>query len=190
MSAVTGYVLAGGQSSRMGEDKALLDLGGRTLVERAADALSAVADTVKIVGLRGEYNGRLNVIPDSFDGRGSVVGLYTALADCRTEYAAVLACDLPFVGGELLIELAASIGEHDAAMPKQSDGRLQPLCAVYRVNACLPVVEGILNSNNWRLQALAELLGVRIITPEGERWHTNVNTPAELLDAIELDEKS
>ena len=189
MVGVSGYVLAGGQSSRMGKDKAVLDLGGQTMVERAADALSGIAEIVKIVGLRSEYSGPLAVIPDAFDGRGSVVGLFTALVDCTTEYAAVLACDLPFAGGDLLTELVGSIGDYDAVIPEQSDGRIQPLCAVYRTTTCRPAVESIMNSPNWRLQALANRLNVRIIIPNGDRWHTNVNTPTELQAAIEMAEK-
>lgn len=186
MDSVSGYVLAGGQSARMGEDKAVLSFGGQTFVERAANALSMVARSVTIVGLRGNYDGHLNIIPDALESRGSVVGLYTALVDCETEFAAVLACDLPFAIADLLKELVGSIGEFEAAMPMQQDGRLQPLCAVYRRDVCLPLVERIVASDNWRLQQLGSLLKVSIIKPAGARWSMNVNTPADLLKAIEL----
>lgn len=186
MDRVSGYVLAGGQSTRMGEDKAVLSIGGQTFVERAANALSTVARSVTVVGLRGNYDGHLKIIPDALESRGSIVGLYTALADCGTEFAAVLACDLPFANPDLLKELVGSIGEFEAAMPMQQDGRLQPLCAVYRRDVCLPHVERILASDNWRLQQLGSLLRVSIIKPVGVRWSMNVNTPAEMLTAIEM----
>ena len=189
MNRVSGYVLAGGQSSRMGEDKALLNIGGQTFLDRAIDAFAGVTDSVKIVGMRSEYKGHLTVIPDALDGRGSVVGLYTALADCGTEFAAVLACDLPFANADLLKELVGSIGEFEAVMPIQQDGRLQPLCAVYRRDVCLPHVERILASDNWRLQQLGSLLRVSIIKPAGVRWSMNVNTPSEMLAAIEMADK-
>ncbi len=186
MDLVSGYVLAGGQSSRMGEDKALLSIRGQTLIERAADALASIAGSITIVGLRSDHNGRSSVIADSYPGRGSIVGLYTALADCKTELAAVLACDLPFVDSELLSQLVASIGDQDAAMPRQNDGRLQPLCSVYRAAKCLPIVEKIITSDNWRLQQLGEMLDVTIVEPTGVRWSTNVNTPDDLRRANEI----
>lgn len=170
----------------MGRDKALLELGGKKLVEIAVDSLSAVAETVKIVGLRSEYAGKSELIPDASDGRGAVIGLYTALADCETEYAAVLACDLPFADAGLLRSLVDSIGDQDAAMPMQQDGRSQPLCALYRVVACLPVIEAIVASDNWRLQQLSDLLRVSFTKPSDTRWSINVNTPAELQSAVKI----
>ena len=186
MDRVSGYVLAGGQSSRMGEDKALLSFHGQTLIERAAEALASIAGSVTIVGLRSDHSGRLAVIPDTYEGRGSIVGLYTALADCKTELAAVLACDLPFVESELLTQLVAAIGDQDAAIPKQHGGHIQPLCSVYRAERCLPYVEKIITSDNWRLQQLGEMLDVSIVEPKGVRWSTNVNTPDDLRRANEI----
>ncbi len=187
---MTGYILAGGESSRMGEDKAMLTIAGKTLIERAADTLVTITDTVKIVGLRGEYSGHLPVIADADGRRGSIIGLYTALKDCQTEFAAVLACDLPFVDGEIISAMSNLIRSDeylDAVIPRQTDGRLQPLCAIYRAAACLPFVERMLADDNFRISDLTAQLDLRIFNFSGDaRWSVNVNTPDDLRSAIAL----
>lgn len=178
----------------MGVDKAFLVMDGKALFERAADTLSAVCGSVKIVGLRVRYDGSLTVIDDVEDRRGSIIGLYTALKNCRSEFTAVLACDLPFVESEMMSEMAGLIQRDEyleAIVPRQMDGRLQQLCAIYRSAACLPLVERMLAENNFRLNDLTAQLDIRIYEPSGDdRWSTNVNTPAELRSAIALDDES
>src|SRR5688500_3876598 len=113
MQDIDGYILAGGVSSRMGADKAMLVLGGATFIERAARALSAVTERIAVVG--GEvstdagaaFSGTtLRRVPDtevSLNGRqnAAIKGLYSALMDSDREWVAVLACDLPFVSKEI-----------------------------------------------------------------------------------------
>src|ERR1044071_3565938 len=103
-----GFILAGGASSRMGEDKSLLSLGGRTFVGAAAEALRAVAARVSVVSSRpGAESHGLRVVPDLRAGLGALGGLHAALSSCGAEWAAVVACDLPFVTGSLLARLAS-----------------------------------------------------------------------------------
>ncbi len=185
MITVSGYVLAGGKSCRMGTDKASLTLGSKTFVERAADALSAIAEKVTIVGNSAGKVASVETIKDrpvGTDQNGAMVGLYTALAHCETEWAAVLACDLPFVEGELFCELLTLInGNTDAVLPEQPDGRLQPLCGLYRPRTCLPHIESILAGDDWRLSNLTARLNVRTMSfPAIPNWSINVNTPEDL----------
>src|ERR1051325_367829 len=98
---IEGFILAGGASSRMGEDKSLLRLGGRTFVESAAEALRAVTAHVCVVSSRrGAESHGLPVLEDLRAGLGALGGLHAALSACRAEWAAVVACDLPFVRSE------------------------------------------------------------------------------------------
>ena len=149
-SDFTGYVLAGGRSSRMGEDKALLETDGAALVERAAAELAgARLAPVKVVVNAGQtevFRRRfpaLEFVTDIYPERGALGGLHAALADCRTAYAVLLAVDLPFVTGAALEKLVAEASRAPAAaiVPQQADGRLQPLAAVYRAADCRPAVE-------------------------------------------------
>ena len=150
----TGYVLAGGKSSRMGKDKAWLEINGKTFLENAVDALRLNCSSIKIVLNQSQHYfiekipAEISYIFDCFENRGALGGIHAALKDCETELAIILAVDLPFVSCqaiEKLCEVALSSKDVAATVPRQNDGRLQPLCAVYRVQNCLPQLEDLLN---------------------------------------------
>ncbi len=141
------YILIGGRSSRMGRDKASLELEKATLAERAASlAGSALPDaTVKYVAANVEQFCGFDVICDIEPHRGPLGGLHAALMHAKKNWIFLLACDLPFVSVELIRFLASQVSDTlDAIVPFQPDGRLQPLCAFYRVNACIGAVEELL----------------------------------------------
>ena len=175
----------------MGTDKASLKLGGKTLVELAAEALSAIAENVTIVGNPVETGGTFQTIEDRPVGKqqnAAIIGLYTALAHCETDWAAVLACDLPFVDEKLFGQLLSLVDENtDTVLPEQPDGRLQPLCGLYRPQTCLPHIESILASDDWRLSNLTARLNVRTKAFTAfPHWSINVNTPEDLKIASRL----
>jgi molybdenum cofactor guanylyltransferase len=136
---LTGFVLAGGASRRMGRPKAALILDGQTMLVRQAHLLAQVAGRVAVVGSRPENMVDLDVpmIPDELPSRGPLGGVYTGLLRTRSEYNLFLGCDLPFVSRRLLGYLAERAIEYgaDATVPESSDGRLQTLCALYRRRA-------------------------------------------------------
>lgn len=202
MSAIEGFVLAGGRSRRMGQNKANLLLGGEALVERAATILSAIADPIYVVGdLTGEITS-LPIIRDEPVGanaRGAIIGLYTALFHAKTEWIAVLACDLPFVSGELLTRMVSLLKDFadspnnkaDAVLAEQSDGRIQPLCGLYCTQKCLHEVEKMVSEDNWRLQDLSKRVSARILRfsefediPGADNLFLNVNTPEDYRVAV------
>ena len=136
---LSGFVLAGGGSSRMGRPKESLLLDGEAMLERQVRTLRSVARRVAVVGGSQFYGGDSDVprIPDAIADRGPLAGIYTALLESRTEFNLILGCDLPFVSRRLLSYLAAralATGS-DVTVPRARDGRLQPLCAVYRRRA-------------------------------------------------------
>jgi molybdopterin-guanine dinucleotide biosynthesis protein A len=194
-----GYILAGGLSRRMGRNKAGLPLGDRTFLEIAAGALSAVADPVTVVGdLRGVTTD-LPVIPDETGGsatRGAIVGLLTAVRHAKTEWTAVLACDLPFVTADLIRRLAGIAETSPTAacvVPLQSDGRIQPLCGIYRSKECLATLEDMFQSGDWRLQEMFARMNSRLVLfnqiedlTGSENFFFNVNTEQDLLAAVKL----
>lgn len=191
MEEIEGFILAGGLSSRMGEDKSRLRLGGRTFVEIAAGALAPVSAGVSVVGSReGIESHGLTVVRDLFEGLGALGGLHAALAACKAPWAALLSCDLPFVTPALFERLASLRGEGvEAVAPVQGDGRPQPLCALYAAR-CLRVAEGLIGAGERRPRTLLQTVRTRWVRfdelsdLEGSRlFFHNVNTPAEYEEA-------
>jgi molybdopterin-guanine dinucleotide biosynthesis protein A len=190
---IEGFILAGGLSSRMGADKSRLRLGGRTFVEIAAEALSAVSHHVSVVGSReGAESHGLAVVRDVHEGLGAMGGLHAALAACRARWAAVVSCDLPFVTGELFARLASlREDEADAVAPIQEDGRPQPLCALYAAARCLEEAERLIRAGELRPRALLQSVRTRWVRfdelagIEGSpHFFENVNTPADYERAV------
>lgn len=191
---IEGFILAGGASSRMGEDKSRLSLDGRTFVESAAKALRVITPKVCIVSSRprAESHG-LPVIKDLRAGLGALGGLHAALSTCRAEWAVVVACDLPFVTGELLARLDSMRADTlDAIVPTQEDGRAQPLCALYRVSVCVEQVEELIRTDElrprlllWRVRARRVEFGELRDLAGSARFFLNVNTPEDYARALD-----
>ena len=196
MSDAEGFILAGGASSRMGTDKARLSLGGRTFVERIAEALRAIATQVSVVGTRPFDGGALDLptVADVYRDCGALGGLHAALRACRAPWAVVVSCDLPFVTGELFARLAdLRTPEADAVAPVQRDGRPQPLCALYSTARCLERVERLLGAGERRPRVLLREARTRWVEPseladlrDAELFFLNVNTPEDYERAREM----
>src|ERR1700722_18265791 len=102
----SGFVLAGGASRRMGQDKALLPLGSRTMVERIADEVRSAAGNVTIIGPIERYaHLGFPVVPDKVENCGPIGGLYTALSITKADWNLVVACDMPHVTAVFLTQL-------------------------------------------------------------------------------------
>ena len=190
---VTGLILAGGASRRMGRNKALLTLGGRPLIQRVVDALQAVSDEVLIIANQPDPYRFLHlpIIPDIQPGYGPLMGLYSGLQAARGELALLVAVDMPFLAPEFLRFLLAQAQEHDAdVVIPEAEGRLHPLCAVYRRATCLPAAEASIARGQRRLIAFHPQVRVRRIPESTLRTFSpdlrvlmNVNTPEELEQA-------
>lgn len=199
------FILVGGRSSRMaplGLDKALLKLDGVTLAERAASTVAAALSPKEIYFVArdekqfaaGGLPKNIPVIYDLHKDRGAYSGLHAALSTARTEWIFALACDYPLVSAGLLKFLADLIpelidGAFDAIVPVQADRRVQPLCAFYRADACLKVVESFLLTDKKPppLRAVFEKVKTRFVTfeeighlPDAEKFFLNLNTPDDL----------
>src|SRR6185369_4343495 len=122
MNQIEGFILAGGSSSRMGRDKAQLRIAEQTFLERIAGELLTFTDKVTMIG-GAIVPERVNSATDVFGGVGALGGLHGALSACKSDWALVVACDLPFVTRELFAKLAMICGESEAVVPVQEDGR-------------------------------------------------------------------
>lgn len=154
----TGYILIGGKSSRMGTDKAFLEIGDKNFVENAIALLKPIcADRIKIV-LNPDQNHLIEKLPkkishifDIYKNRGALGGIHASLKDCKTDLAIIFAVDLPFVTTEaikILSKIALESNQISAIIPMQIDERPQPLCGIYRKDNCLPKLENLLQQEN------------------------------------------
>jgi molybdenum cofactor guanylyltransferase len=185
---VCAVILAGGQSSRMGCNKALLDFGGRPLIHVLIERILSVTDHIVISSNDAPHYRFLNipVIPDQYKGRGPLAGLHAAMH--RDIYAlyVVLACDLPNLQAPFLKRLISLAKGFDAAIPRTRDGLAHPLCAVYR-RTCLPAIEkALLEGENKVMDFLLnKSLAVRWVDPDEGQFRdsdlANINTPEDLL---------
>lgn len=182
------FILTGGASSRMGTDKSQLLLEDQTFVERIAATLLTVTDSVRLVG--GQENSRLAAVADVYPQWGALGGLQAALSACRSEWAIVVACDLPFVTSDLFQRLASLRATHDAVVPVQPDGRPQPLAAIYRTNPCVQRATDLIEAGRRRPLDLLETVNTRWVEfaeianlAQAERFFVNINTPDDYYEA-------
>ena len=175
-----GFVLVGGDSSRMGQDKARLPWYSRSLVEYVAAEVLAAVGNVALVGAPERYRDLgLELLPDLRLGCGPLAGIEAALATGRGEWNLIVACDMPGLTQSTITPLLeeARLGRSaDCVAARDSDGRLQPLCAVYR-NTCLATVRQGLEAGQLKLHRLLENLHTTPVEVGHQIW--NVNTPEE-----------
>jgi len=182
-------IQAGGQSTRIGQDKALMPFLGRPLIAQVIDTLSGLADEILVTSNQPDayhFLG-LRVIQDLIPGRGVLGGLYTALASAKHSLVAVVACDMPFASKALFEHARRLIVREDAdvVIPSTDDG-LEPLHAVYRRTTCLPAIKSALDADQWKLISWFPKVKVRVLLPDevkvydpSGRAFLNLNTPEE-----------
>jgi molybdopterin-guanine dinucleotide biosynthesis protein A len=189
-------VQAGGQSQRMGENKALKPFLGRPLVMRVVSRLRPVADELILTTNEPEVYDFLEArkIPDLQPGLGPLGGLHTALHSAHFENVAVVACDMPFASASLLAAASAILSreEADVVIAESPEG-FEPMHAVYRRQTCLPAIEAAIQSDQRRVISWFPAVRVRRLTQEELQRHDpeglafwNVNTPEEFARAEEL----
>ena len=180
-------ILAGGKSSRMGQNKALINIGGRTLVEIMAERAQPLADKVFISANSPELFSFLPfpIVHDLCPEQGPLSGLHAVMKGHVYTLYITLACDLPGLPALLIRRMLDASDGFDAVIPRTLDGWAHPLSAVYR-RTCLPVVEDALRKKaNKFIDAFpGDGLRVRWVTP-GEGGFTdgdliNINTPEDL----------
>jgi molybdopterin-guanine dinucleotide biosynthesis protein A len=206
---ISAAILAGGQSRRMGTDKALLRLvpDGPTLIERVAAALGAVAAETLLVANDDRYAALglpLRTVPDAYPGAGALGGIYSAVAAAAHDHCLVVACDMPFLAVPLLRALAAEPRDYDVLAPylpvaagaanRQSDagGVYETLHALYGRGA-LPAMREQLDAGRYKIVGFFPRVRVRAFPVAAVRRHDpalrsffNVNTPARLAEARAL----
>lgn len=183
---VAAWVLAGGKSSRMGSDKAFLQLDGRTLLARALDAVCTVTSDFHIVGSRAKFELFGPVVEDVFCDRGPLGGIHAALSATHKDLNLVLAVDIPQVDSQFLEFLiqTASKGGAGVTIPRASGG-WQPLCAIYR-REFRDIAEQALKQGRNKIDPLFDRVSLAIIEESdlkkagfSANIFRNLNTPEE-----------
>jgi molybdopterin-guanine dinucleotide biosynthesis protein A len=191
MPDLTGFLLAGGRSSRMGTDKAFLQIDGDTLLARALERLHALTPEVCIVGPVAKFAAHGRVVEDVYTGRGPLAGIHAALSASATDLNLILAVDLPFVTEALLRFIVEQTRACDAVVtvPRIAGG-FQPLCAVYR-RAFAPLAAAALEAGQNKVDALFAVTSTRVLEQSelsrfafSAAMFENLNTPEDLRRAI------
>ena len=198
-SAITAVILAGGQSRRLGRDKAVEPFAGepliRRVIRRASEAVSAHhvvvvvadADRAAELPLDDDHLVAVDVFPDC----GSLGGIYTGLNASPTQWSLVAACDMPFLSAPLLSHLASLRDGFDAVVPVV-DGRPEPTHALY-TRRCLPPIEARLRAGQLKISGFFDDVAVRYVPENDIREFDpdllsffNINRPEDLARAMEL----
>lgn len=202
-SSISLVIQAGGKSSRMGENKTLMQFLGVPLIQRVLERTKSIAQEVIIVSNEPEELAFLdvNVVKDSIPGLGAIGGLYTAMDKAISELVAVVACDLPFVSAAILAEGARLLDHTDAdvAIPRVNGDFYEPLHAVYRREPCKKAIFQAIQSDKRRLVSWFSLVRVvemdedlcRQLDPDGLAFF-NINSKEDFLlaEKIELEKQN
>ena len=203
---VTGIILAGGKSKRMGENKALMRLGNNTLIGHVIERVRPITNELLLItNSPNEYASlEITMHTDIVQNAGALGGLHSGLTNALHDTVLCVGCDSPFIATKLLSYLESALEEYDAVIPythrnpnellvrKHKDQQqiiLQTLCAAYS-KTCLETIEVMFNESDFRVHALAERANVLTIPPH--IWQTydskglsffNINAPEDFQKA-------
>ncbi len=166
---ISAYIIAGGQSRRFGQDKALYPYQGRPLIEYVIETARHVFDRVAIVADRADRFGYPGIPchADVISGQGPIAGVLTALRYAATERVFILACDMPELDSGLMIHMNSVSEGHDVTVPWVS-GYYEPLHAIYSKN-CLPPIEESVKKGKRQIVSFFDQVSVRKVTEEDIR---------------------
>ncbi|HNV81882.1 MAG: molybdenum cofactor guanylyltransferase [Tenuifilaceae bacterium] len=178
----TAIVLAGGKSSRMGEDKSMLSINGIPLIQHIINQLEGHFSEV-IIGAndvdRYAFLGK-RVIPDIEQGKGPLMGIYSCLRASNTDLNFITACDIPEMNIRMIKRMLNLSVAYDIVMPCKGDAKHEPLFAVYQ-KSIIPMAEKILHTNKRRIVELMDLARVKLVEFDGNGWYQNLNLMEEYI---------
>lgn len=194
---VTGIILAGGLSRRLGRDKAVEPINGQPLIGRVMDALSRIADELVVV-VNTPQRGRELPLPDSvvvavdiYPNAGSLGGIFTGLSAASNQWGIVAACDMPFLNLDLFSHLLSFRESHDAVVPVLNH-RPEPTHAAYS-KVCLSAIETRLEAGDLKIARFFDDVRVKYVSQReveeidpGRLSFFNVNTEEDLTRACLL----
>ena len=176
----TAIILAGGESRRMGRDKALLPYRGKSLVEHCRDTLAPHFGEILLSANDPEKYGFLNVpvVIDEERGRGPLMAIYSALGASSSEVNFVIACDIPEIDISFMLKLLDYANAYDAVIARTGEGMVEPLFSFYR-KSLRKTMREILDEGNNKITLLYDRCDVKYLQMEDSSWYRNINTEEE-----------
>lgn len=179
---ITGIILAGGKSERMGTDKGFLTFEGKSFTQRIIDALRPLVSEIIIISNNPAYDiFNLKRIHDDIENAGPLAGVYSGLHHSKTEYNLILSCDIPLINTNTLEMLIKAKNKESDIIQLESNGKSMPLIALYK-KPCETLFHQLLQQGERRLQFAVNKCKVMtiILDSESDIFTRNVNTPNEL----------
>jgi len=179
---ITGILLAGGKSSRMGTDKGFLKLNKKSFIEYSMEALQPLVSQMIIVANNPDYDVfKIKRIDDLIKDAGPLAGIYSGLKHSKTEYNLVLSCDIPLMKTEILEKLIEAQDGCQDVIQIVSNGKSMPLIALYK-KTCATIFYKLLQNDERRLHVALNQCKVKniILNSEYDLFTKNINTPEEL----------
>ncbi|WP_217585480.1 molybdenum cofactor guanylyltransferase [Lentibacillus saliphilus] len=189
---VSGVILSGGQSSRMGKTKSLLPLGNQTVIDHVMRTMCSYDECFVIANDLKLYAGlECPVYPDHFIDKGPLAGLESALSHCQYDVCAIAACDTPFVHMRIYDELIGQLEDNDAVIPVIA-GQMHPLSGVYRKSVHTVVRQQLLRDER-QIRRVFDHIKVHYVTDFNsvsreivDQHFFNMNTPEQYERALEI----
>jgi molybdopterin-guanine dinucleotide biosynthesis protein A len=189
--SITGIILSGGKSLRMGQNKAFIEIEGVPIVNRISTLFKELFQEVIIVTNEKELfkDLDLKIYTDILSNKGALGGLYTGIYFSKFNYSFCVACDMPFINKSLVHYLAKKMAGEDVIVPRTIDG-LQPLHALYSKN-CLHPIKAVIDQGKYKIMDFYSMVKVRIVEEDefisidpSKGSFINVNTPDELITIL------
>ena len=184
---ITGIILAGGKSSRMGTDKGFVMYKNKSFVQHIIEAIKPLVNEIIIVSNNPDYDVlKLKRVNDLIENAGPLAGVYTGLHYSETENNLVVSCDVPLINSETLKLLIDQVDDKKEVIQLESNGKSMPLIAMYK-KQCKSVFYSLLLDGERRLRVAVNHLKVKTIKldKEQEVFAKNINTPSELTEVKE-----
>lgn len=188
---ITGIILAGGKSSRMGSDKGIVNLNGKKFIEHILEAVLPNVNEVLIIANNDNFNNLgYKVIKDKIKDCGPLGGIYTGLMNSKTENNIIVSCDIPFINSDLVKYIIENTSNADITVPIYK-GNIEPLCAVYTKRTSDQIYNLIMNKDLKIQNILKYFITKELFITKMQKFYTdklfvNINTPEELKQQKEL----
>jgi len=179
---ITGIILAGGKSTRMGSDKGFVTYNNKPFIQHIIDALHPLVDEIIIVSNNPDYDVfNLKRVNDIIEEAGPLAGLYTGLHHSNTERNLVLSCDIPVINQRVLEQLILASNKDIDVVQTESQGKTMPLIALYN-KRCASTCLALLESGERRLRFLINQLKSKTIVLDDtlEKYTANINSQSDL----------
>ncbi|HEY94600.1 MAG TPA: molybdenum cofactor guanylyltransferase [Dehalococcoidia bacterium] len=197
---ITSIILAGGKNLRLGRNKALEIIRGKTIIDRVFERLEPISSQIIVVTSWAQFDIDLNhnadVVADIFPNMGPLGGIYTGLMSSLSSVNIVTACDMPFLNTELLEYMTEILTGYDAVVPRLANAMIEPLHAVYSKN-CLSRIDERLAAKNLSIHAFLDEVNVRYMEEEESRKidpellsFFNINYQTDLDKALKMVEEN